>query len=164
MPRCRRVTFDANSLRCVAGSHRGRGPLFAADQIGYNPVDTKKRRRSRTRATPVRDGGTVSEGIHQRFIGRTVLCPRIVPRRAMADREDRRDCIHREGALSELGRSRLLLLTGHRPFRFALGAIPVQLDPLAPNGVLEMDTARGSAMNAALRPPKRNRRIGHSVK
>ena len=82
----------------------------------------------------------------------------------MADREDRRDRVHRTSALSELGRSLLLLLTGHRPFRFALGAIPVQLDLLAPNCVLEMDSARSPAMKAVARPPNGNRRIGHGEK
>jgi hypothetical protein len=64
-------------------------------------------------------------------------------------------------ALSELGRARLLLLTGHRPFGFALGAIPVQLDLLAPNCVLDMDSARPAAMKAVAWPPNGNRRIGH---
>jgi hypothetical protein len=78
-----------------------------------------------------------------------------------AHREGGRDRVHRAGALSELGRSLLLLLTGHLPFRFALGAIPVQLDLLAPNGVLEMDSARPAAMKAVAWPPNGNRRIGH---
>jgi hypothetical protein len=67
-------------------------------------------------------------------------------------------------ALSELGRSRLLLLTGHRPLGFALGAIPVQLDLLAPNCVLDMDSARPAAMKAVAWPPNGNRSIGHDEK
>jgi hypothetical protein len=67
-------------------------------------------------------------------------------------------------ALSELGRARLLLLTGHRPFGFALGAIPVQLDLLAPNCLLEMDSARPAAMKAVAWPPNGNRLIGHGEK
>jgi hypothetical protein len=72
--------------------------------------------------------------------------------------------VHRAGAALALGRSGFLFLAGHRPFRFALGAIPVHLDLLAPNCVLEMDSARPAAMKAVAWPPNGNRLMGHGEK
>jgi hypothetical protein len=53
------------------------------------------------------------------------------------------------------------VFTRHRPLSLALRTVPVELDLLTANRVLQMDGADSSAVQAKARPPNGNRRIGH---